>query len=57
MGHGDLMSQAEDVADQVSCSTRETRTQSRPHTRLGPGQAAESFRCLMNPVYIYKNQS
>lgn len=50
MGHGDLMSQAEDVADQVSSSTRETRTQSRPHRRLGPGQAAESFRCFMNPV-------
>lgn len=50
MGHGDLMSQAEDVADQVSSSTRETRTQSRPHRRLGPGQAAESFRRFMNPV-------
>lgn len=31
MTHGDLMSQAEDVADQVSSSARGTRTQNRPH--------------------------
>lgn len=30
MTHGDLMIQAEDVADQVSSSARGTRTQNRP---------------------------
>lgn len=40
MGHGDLMSQAEDVADQVSSSPRETHTLSRPRAGLGLGQTA-----------------
>lgn len=44
MGHGDLMSQAEDVADQVSSPPRETSTLSRPHTGLGLRQTADIFR-------------
>lgn len=31
MGHGDLVSQAEDVADQVSSCPRQMRVLSRPH--------------------------
>lgn len=46
MAHGDVMSQAEDVADQVSSSPRGTRTPSRPNTGLRPGQKAEIFRCF-----------
>lgn len=38
MAHGDLMSQAEDVADQVSSSARGTRTLRRPQTGWHSGR-------------------
>uniref|UniRef100_A0A3B5B9N7 Surfeit 4 n=1 Tax=Stegastes partitus TaxID=144197 RepID=A0A3B5B9N7_9TELE len=37
MRHGDVMSRAEDVADQVSCSDRGGRTVRRPQAGLRPG--------------------
>lgn len=43
MGHGDLMSQAEDVADQVSLSPRDTHTLNRPQTGLRRRSISATF--------------